>query len=476
MTTIVWFRRDLRLADHGPLAAACARGRPIVPVYVHDDAGDPWAPGAASRVWLHHSLAALGRDLAARGSPLLLRRGPTVEVLEALAAETGAEALAFNRRHEPHERAREARVRARLGDRLALLVSDDALLVAPERLATGGGRPYRVYTPFWRRLREVFAAGPPQPPPRRLPPPSRPPATLPLAALELLPRIRWDLELVGHWAIGEAGARRRLDAFAADGIEDYASLRDLPGADGVSRLSPHLHFGEISPRQAWHAIAAQAAASGRLGISDEALVWLRQLAWREFAQHLLHHHPATSDAPLREEFMRFPWVEDAAGLARWQRGATGYPIVDAGMRELWRTGWLHNRVRMIVASFLIKDLGVHWREGARWFWDTLVDADLANNTLGWQWTAGCGADAAPYFRIFNPVLQSAKLDPQGHYLRRWLPELAALPTAALHAPWRAAPATLAAAGLRLGVDYPAPILDHAAARSAALARLKRMST
>ncbi|MGE3774196.1 MAG: deoxyribodipyrimidine photo-lyase [Gammaproteobacteria bacterium] len=476
MTTIVWFRRDLRLADHGPLAAASARGGPIVPVYVDDDAGDPWAPGAASRVWLHHSLASLARDLAARGSPLVLRRGPTAEVLEALVGETGAEALAFNRRHEPHERAREKRVAARLGERVALLASDDGLLVAPAQIATGEGQPYRVYTPFWKRLREIFVPGPPRSPPRRLPPPSQAATSLPLAALELLPRIRWDVDLLAHWTVGEAGGQRRLEAFVADGVEDYAALRDLPGTDGVSRLSPHLHFGEISPRQAWHAVVAQATASGRLGVSDKAVGWLRQLAWREFAQHLLHHYPATSDAPLREEFTRFPWVEDAAGLARWQRGTTGYPIVDAGMRELWQTGWLHNRVRMIVASFLIKDLGVHWREGARWFWDTLVDADLGNNTLGWQWTAGCGADAAPYFRIFNPVLQSAKFDRDGHYLRRWLPELVSLPTAALHAPWQAPPLTLAAAGVRPGVDYPMPIVDHGAARSAALARLERMTS
>ncbi len=473
MTTIVWFRRDLRLADHAPLAAAAAQGGPIVPVYVHDDEGDAWAPGAASRVWLHHSLAALERDLGARGSPLVLRRGRAAAVIDELVGETGAKALAYNRRHEPYERASEAGVEARLGRRIALLASDDGLLVAPARLATGDGQPYRVFTPFWKRLRELFAARPPQSAPRRLLPPSCKVASLPLAALGLLPRIRWDLALVDHWSIGEDGARRRLERFVTDGIEEYAALRHRPAAAGVSRLSPHLHFGDMSPRQAWHAVEAHAAAGGRLGVTDRALDWLRQLAWREFAQHLLHHYPATPDAPLRAEFAGFPWRDDAAGLARWQRGTTGYPIVDAGMRELWQTGFMHNRVRMIVASFLTKDLGVHWRDGARWFWNTLVDADLGNNTLGWQWTAGCGADAAPYFRVFNPVLQSAKFDPQGHYLRRWLPELAALPAPALHAPWQAPPLVLAEAGVRLDVDYPAPLVDHAAARSAALARLKR---
>jgi len=474
MTTIVWFRRDLRLGDHRPLANAVARGGAIVPVYVHDDAGDPWAPGAASRVWLHHSLAVLARDLAARGSPLVIRQGPTASVLAALVAATGADALAFNRRHEPHERAREAAVAAALAARVALEISDDGLLVAPARLHTRDGEPYRVFTPFWQRLREVFVAAIPHAPPRRLTPPPRTVAGVPLDTLALLPSTGWDADVVAHWSIGEAGARRRLDAFVADGVEDYAAQRDLPAADGVSRLSPHLHFGEISPRQAWHAVAAQAAASGRLGVSDRAIGWLRQLAWREFAQHVLHHYPATSDAPLREDFGRFPWVEDAAGLAHWQRGTTGYPIVDAGMRELWQTGWMHNRVRMIVASFLTKDLGVHWRAGAAWFWDTLVDADLGNNSFGWQWTAGCGADAAPYFRIFNPILQSRKFDPDGHYLRRWLPELASLPTTALHAPWQAPPTVLTAAKVRPGIDYPVPLVDHGTARTAALARLRQM--
>lgn len=476
MTTIVWFRRDLRVSDHGPLTDACARGEAVVPVFVHAPDAEPWATGAASRVWLHHSLAALGRDLAARGTPLVLRAGHPHDVLVELARETGATALAFNRRPEPAERELEAALAARLGAKLELLAHDDALLVPPARLRTGDGQPYRVFTPFWKRLREVYAPAPVRAAPRRLRAPAVAVTGLPLDALGLLPRIRWDQGVVAHWTIGEAGARARLDAFVADGAAAYGERRDFPGVDGVSRLSPHLHFGEVSPRQVWHAVAAAAAAKGQLSIPETMLGWVRQLAWREFAQHLLHHFPGTPDAPLRAEFADFPWRDDPAGYARWTRGETGYPIVDAGMRELWQTGWMHNRVRMIVASFLTKDLGVHWREGARWFWDTLVDADLGNNTLGWQWTAGCGADAAPYFRVFNPVLQSAKFDPQGHYLRRWLPALAALPDADLHAPWQAAPLTLAAAGVRLGADYPAPMLDHGRARTAALERLKRLGS
>ncbi|MCU0624645.1 MAG: DNA photolyase family protein, partial [Gemmatimonadaceae bacterium] len=459
MTTIVWFRRDLRLSDHGPLTAACARDEAVVPVFIHAPDATPWATGAASRVWLHHSLTALGRDLAARGSPLVLRAGHPLDVLVDLVRETGATALAFNRRAEPAERELEAALAARLGAELELLAHDDALLVPPARLRTGDGQPYRVFTPFWKRLREVYSPAPVRAAPRRLLAPAAPVTGLPLDALGLLPRIRWDRGLVSHWTIGEAGARTRLDGFVADGAAAYGERRDFPGVDGVSRLSPHLHFGEVSPRQVWHAVAAAAAADGQLSISDAMLGWLRQLVWREFAQHLLHHFPATPDAPLRADFADFPWCDDAAGYARWTRGETGYPIVDAGMRELWQTGWMHNRVRMIVASFLTKDLGVHWREGARWFWDTLVDADLGNNTLGWQWTAGCGADAAPYYRIFNPVLQTERFDPERAYLRRWVPELARLPNEWIHRPWEAPAAVLAAAGVRLGETYPAPVVD-----------------
>jgi len=479
MSSIVWFRRDLRLADHSPLRAACESGGPVLPVFIWDpedeEGAGHWGTGAASRVWLHHSLSALGAGLAARGSRLLIARGPTAQVLDELARASGATSLHFNRRVEPAARRLEAQVTARLGERLAVSAHGDAMLVAASRLATANGEPYRVFTPFWRRLREVFEPGPAQPAPAAIRAPATWPDSANLEALGLLPRIRWDIPLAAGWRIGEDGAQARLAEFVDGHAAEYNELRDFPGVDGVSRLSPHLHFGEISPRQAWRAIQSAAAAAGLLSVPETMSGWLRQLAWREFAYHLLHHYPHTTDAPLREDFRDFPWCDDPRGLERWQRGETGFPIVDAGMRELWQTGWMHNRVRMIVASFLCKDIGAHWLAGARWFWDTLVDADLPNNTLGWQWTAGCGADAAPYFRVFNPVLQSAKFDPAGVYLRRWLPELARLPTADLHAPWQAGPLSLAAAGVRLGADYPAPMLDHGAARLAALARLKRVS-
>lgn len=472
MTAIVWFREDLRLTDHSPFSAACASGEEVLPVFIlaPDQA---WAPGAASRVWLHHSLAALARDLEALGCDLLLRIGQPEEVLEDLVRASRATMLTFNTRVEPAGRLVDEAIVMRFSGRLALRQFTDGLLVDPERLRTGSGHPYRVFTPFWRKMQEVVEPAQPCAVPSLVRPCRARPEGSSLQSLGLLPSVPWDTRITACWQIGEAAAKARLQAFIQDGLAGYAIQRDYPGEDGVSRLSPHLHFGEITPRQVWHAVNQASIDAGRLSPSAAAVGWLRQLAWREFAHYLLHHFPATPEAPLREEFRGFPWREDAAGLRRWQRGETGYPVVDAAMRELWHTGWMHNRARMIVASFLTKDIGIHWLAGARWFWDTLVDANLANNTLGWQWVAGCGADAAPYYRIFNPVLQSARFDPEGRYLRRWLPELAALPTSDLHAPWRAGAITLAAAGITLGVHYPTPMLDHQVARELALSRMKR---
>ena len=473
MTTLLWLRHDLRLADQPALDRALRRGGPVVPVFILEPAG-PWAPGAAARVFLHDALAALEDALRAAGSRLVLRYGDPVGELRALAAETGADALAFNQRVEPAARSTDAAVLRALDGQLAIEQCNGALLLEPRSIATGSGGPYRVFTPFWRSVHAALQAAPPVtlPAPARIPAPTRWPKSVPLEALGLLPGIRWDTGIRACWPATEAAARARLEAFLDEGVERYAATRDFPALDGVSRLSPYLHLGQLSPRQIWAAVQARALAAGQLAPGETVLAWLRQLVWREFAHHLLCHFPHTADAPLRTEFERLPWVDDVAGYRRWCRGETGYPIVDAGMRELWATGFMHNRVRMIVASFLTKDLGVHWRRGAEWFWDTLVDANLANNTLGWQWTAGCGADAAPYFRIFNPVSQSVKFDGSGAYLRRWLPELAALPDADLHAPWLAPPMALAAAGVTLGKTYPAPMLDHAVARREALARLE----
>ena len=463
---IAWFRRDLRIADNPALAAA-ARTGPVIPVYVHAPADEsPWSPGAASDWWLHHSLAALTADLARLGAPLLLRRGPAAAVLADLVRTTGAVAIHFSRRFEPGAVAQEAAVRRALEPLgVAVYAHISNLLHDPSTLRTTTGGPYRVFTPFWRAL-AASAIAPPEPDPRRLHAAAPQLSSEPLDSLTLLPSRDWANEFSPHWQPGEKSATRRLAAFLGAPAADYPSARDRPDLEGTASLSPHLHFGEIGPRACWHFARAAAAADPQSAAGIEA--WLRQLTWREFAHHLLHHFPHTTDSPLRPEFERFPWQPDPAHLRAWQRGGTGYPIVDAGMRQLWRTGWMHNRVRMIAASFLVKDLLQPWQEGARWFWETLLDADLANNTLGWQWVAGCGADAAPFFRIFNPVTQGTKFDPDGAYIRRWVPELARLSTRFIHAPWQAPPAECAAAGIALDQTYPAPIVDHARAREAAL--------
>jgi deoxyribodipyrimidine photo-lyase len=461
--TIVWFRRDLRLRDNPALLAAARRG-PLVPLYVFspEDEG-PWAPGAASRLWLHLSLEALGQSLRALGSRLVLRAARTaLEALDAILDETGATAVVWNRRYEPAalqvDRAAEEHLRGR---GVAVETFSAALLHEPWEISTKRGEPFRVFTPFWRAC---TAAGEPTLPlhrPRTLPQPRRWPSSVPLARLRLLPTVDWTAGIRATWQPGEAGALARLAAFQRRGLRRYARGRDFPAEPATSRLSPHLHFGEIGPRQVWHAVEGSGA-------------FRRELGWREFAHHVLFHFPHTDLQPMRPEFAGFPWARAPGHLLAWQQGRTGYPIVDAGMRELWTTGYMHNRVRMIVASFLVKHLLQDWRAGARWFWDTLVDADLANNTMGWQWTAGSGADAAPYFRIFNPVVQGQKFDPQGRYVVRWVPELAGLPARFIHRPWDAP------APLRAGVKgYPDPIVEHAAARAralAAFAEIRRRAT
>ena len=367
-----------------------------------------WPPGAASRWWLHHSLAALDAALRRHRSRLVVRTGPSADALRRVMEESGAEAVVWNRRYEPASIARDRDVKAALPGARSFAA---ALLREPWRVANRSGGPFQVFTPFWNALR---AQGDPDDPlPAPLPHrPERWPDSMPLAELGLLPEAPWDTGLAESWTPGEAGAADRLEDFSARAGE-YAGVRDHP-ARPTSRLSPHLHFGEVSPRQVWHRVRAAAGTA--------ADPYLRQLGWREFAHHLLYHFPHTTSAPLQRAFERLEWRDDAGGLRAWQRGGTGFGLVDAGMHELWRTGWMHNRARMVAASFLTKDLLVDWREGARWFWDTLVDADLANNTLGWQWVAGSGADAAPYHRIFNPDTQAARFDRDGAYRGRWLAE------------------------------------------------------
>jgi deoxyribodipyrimidine photo-lyase len=467
---IVWFRRDLRLADHAALSAAVATGLPVLPLFVlDDDAGGKWRLGAASRWWLHHSLDALAQAIEALGGRLVLRRGVTADVLFEIATEIGAEAVHCSRGTEPWAARLEIEVRDRLAaSDVALKRFAGALLRNPDTLTTQAGSPFKVYTPFLRALRTAVDVGRPLDAPDRLQSPKNVPKGDKLETWKLLPRRPdWASGMREAWTPGEDAARKRLSAFLKDGLQDYTSRRDRPDLPGTSRLSPHLAFGEISPRQCWY--AATMSASQRKGADTGLETFLKELAWREFSAHLLHHWPDLPDAPFREDFAAFPWRRDARQLKAWQRGMTGYPIVDAGMRELWATGWMHNRVRMITASFLIKDLLLPWQEGEAWFWDSLVDADLANNAASWQWVAGSGADAAPYFRIFNPVSQGEKFDPDGSYVRRWVPELGDLPADVIHAPWLAPPAVLRAAGIEIGKTYPAPIVDHRAAREDALA-------
>jgi deoxyribodipyrimidine photo-lyase len=466
-TAIVWLRRDLRLTDNPALAAATREYEHVLPVFNWSpEEEDPWSPGAAQRWWLHQSLERLSEGLEAAGSRLILRRGPSIEVLRSLVTETAAEAVLWNRLYEPQAVSRDATVENALRDDGIVSESyNGSLLFEPCQIETGQGRPFRVFTPFWKTCLGKPPPRPPVPAPDQMRPLEQWPDSLPLDALELLPRIPWYEGLEESWRPGESGAAAQLAEFVGEAVADYAGRRDYPGLEGVSRMSPHLHFGEISPRSIWAAVASRSAGGGERG----AEAYLRELGWREFAHHVLYHFPDTTKKPMNDRFSGFPWREGkGANLAAWQQGRTGIPIVDAGMRQLWRTGWMHNRVRMVVASLLVKNLMWSWRDGAAWFWDTLVDADLANNTMGWQWTAGCGADAAPYFRIFNPVLQGEKFDPDGGYVRRFVPELAAVPPRFLHKPWEMPESERAKIGFRLGRDYPEPIVDLASSRKRAL--------
>jgi deoxyribodipyrimidine photo-lyase len=457
---ILWFRRNLRLHDNLALRAAADTGRPIIPVYLSDQLDT----GGASQWWLHHSLCRLDETLREHGSGLVIRSGEPQDILPDIIDATGAESVFFSRRYAPKARAQEHALEQALDAGCELCGFDDSLIRHPDSVMTQSGTPYKVFTPFWKA-----AAGDGEP----AEPAARPDGfettragldSGDIDALELLPTAPdWAGGLRETWTPGEAGAFERLEA-ACSVAADYDKHRDRPDLDGTSRLSPHLHFGELSPRQVWHDIRSLAPTGG--GKGAEAL--LRQLYWRDFSAYLLYHFPRLPEEPLREEFRRFPWTDDPDGLKAWQRGRTGYPIVDAGMRQLWATGWMHNRVRMVVASFLVKDLLVPWQTGADWFLDTLVDADLANNAAGWQWVAGCGTDAAPYFRIFNPVLQGRKFDPAGDYVRHWVPELERMPPKFIHEPWKADRDEQRAANVVIGEDYPEPIVNHGDAWDAAL--------
>jgi len=469
MTNIVWFRQDLRLADNPALTHAASRG-PVVGVYVLDETAPPGGRplGGASRWWLHRSLEALQNA----GCDLVLLRGDPLDVIPKLAQSVRASGVFWNRCYEPYAIARDTQLKSDLTNAGLDVASFNASLIfEPWQVSTQAGGPFKVYSAFWRAcLKESVPAA------------TKAPAIEwqthrntgdRLADWNLLPtRPNWaasfeDANWEDKWQPGEVGAQTRFGAFLESGLDGYSTLRDRPDRPNVSRLSPHLHFGEISPRQIW--AATEFHASKNLALQKDAGKFLAEIGWREFAYHLLYHFPNLPDRNWKPAFDAYPWADHASShLTAWQQGMTGFPIVDAGMRELWQTGYMHNRVRMVVASFLVKHLRIHWKHGESWFWDTLVDADLANNAASWQWVTGSGADAAPYFRIFNPMTQGRKFDPDGLYVRKWCPELKRLPDKFIHAPFEAPPELLRASGVTLGKTYPSPIVEHAAARAAAL--------
>jgi deoxyribodipyrimidine photo-lyase len=460
--SIVWLRQDLRTEDHPALDAALKRGK-VIPLYIWSptEEGD-WPLGGASKWWLHHSLKSLENELRLLGLPLIIRQGQSLDVLKKVIQETHADAVFWSRTYEPESLKRDIEVKSRLTEHKILAKSFNGnLLYEPWTIQNKQGKPFQVFTYFWKACLQQEQDFPLLPAP--IPAKGKPIEieSQSLESLELLPKTSWDEGLAHTWKPGSCYAKEFITYFLEGGAADYESRRDRPDLPGVSRLSPYLHFGEVSIRTLWNSVVE------RLG-AEQGECYLRQLGWREFAHHLLYHFPQTPLEPLRSEFGHFPWKDDERFLKAWQKGLTGFPFIDAGMRQLWMTGWMHNRARMVTGSFLVKDLLQPWQKGAKWFWDTLVDADLANNTLGWQWVAGCGADAAPYFRIFNPISQGEKFDPEGNYVRKWIPELAQLPNKWIHHPWDAPADVLLKAGVTLGDTYPYPLVNHDEARVKAL--------
>lgn len=469
---IFWHRQDLRTDDLPGLNAATDTGQPIVPCYILDDeAPGEWKAGAASRWWLHQSLTSLAAELHQIGATLVLRRGEVLDVLEQLLEETGASDIYFTRMYEPWAADLENRVHQYFSARgTRVRRYGGALLHEPEAIANLSGLPYKVFTPFWRSCRARTEPALPQPLAATAVWWTESTGSDNLNDWKLCPRAPdWAVDWPNLWSPGKLGALKKLETFLQEGINNYSEGRNHPAMNCTTQLSAHLHYGEISPREVWH--QARYAAAKCSSLTEQVDKFLSEMGWREFSHHLLHHFPEIPEQAFKVQFREFPWLADKQKLLAWKTGQTGYPMVDAGMRELWQTGFMHNRVRMIVASFLTKHLLIHWREGARWFWDTLLDADLANNTSGWQWVAGSGVDASPYFRIFNPIIQGEKFDHGGQYIREWVPELSNLPDRYLNCPWEAPASILEDAEITLGENYPHPIVDHKAARENALAAL-----
>jgi len=459
---LIWFRQDLRIEDNPAWARAVKQGRAIIPVFIWSpEESKDWSPGAASRWWLHHALEDLKRQLEETGHKLILRAGDSLQVLEVLLAETGANALYWNRCYEPDRMRADGIIKSRLKDQgVEVWSGNSSLLREPWTVTTGTGNPYRVYTPY---AKSCLRTKDPDPVESQLPDTVLEdwPGSLDLEELSLLPAHQWAEGLAAEWDATRKGGLGRLRRFIRDDLEGYTESRDYPATPGVSKLAPYLQWGQIGIREVVFELNKAAPSEGKN-------TYYRELIWREFAHHILYHFPDTPEKPLQLKFEQFPWIEEPGTLAAWKEGRTGYPMVDAGMRELWQTGWMHNRSRMVVASFLVKHLLQSWEKGAAWFWDTLVDASLSSNTLGWQWAGGCGADAAPYFRVFNPSLQASKFDPEGVYIRKFIPELKKVPIKYLHTPWEMPEAVQIAAGCQIGKDYPSPVVEHREARNRAL--------
>ncbi|MEO0575582.1 MAG: deoxyribodipyrimidine photo-lyase [Pseudomonadota bacterium] len=468
-TGLVWLRRDLRIADNPALHAAVTECDAVIVLYI-DSERDYWPDGGASRWWLHHSLTALDATLTKLGTSLTIQCGDPGVVINAYVETYGVSCVYWNHVYEPRQLSADDRLARALRDNeIRVVRSNGALLNEPDEIKTKTDTIYRVFTPYWRRAIDNIGNAAPLPAPSSIAGLADAPESLTIDALALLPTIDWDSGLAQTWTPGERGAQDRLDTFLRAAVFEYDSGRDLPGTEGVSRLSPHLHFGEISARSVWHQVQALQ------DDSDGTRIYLTELGWREFSHYILCHFPDTADAPMYPKYANFPWREDADALIKaWQQGRTGVPIVDAGMRQLWHTGWMHNRVRMIAASFLVKNIRAHWLHGARWFWDTLVDADLPANSMGWQWSAGSGADAAPYFRVFNPVRQGERFDKAGDYVRQWVPEVRDVPDKYLHAPWTLPEKFHDVTGFVPGKSYPLPIVDLATSRNEALAAFKTL--
>jgi deoxyribodipyrimidine photo-lyase len=463
-SSLHWFRDDLRLADNPALAAAVEHG-PSLCLYILDEGGTRRPPGGASRWWLSRSLESLGAALAARGGELVIMRGDPAAILPRVAALARIDLVTWNRRYDAESVALDSRLKGELVAAGTKVESfNAALLNEPWQVTTRTGDPMKVFTPYWRAARERGDPPAPLPAPTRIEPLTFPAAVAGMAVslvdLALEPtKPDWAGGLREAWTPGEDAAAERLDDFLSGPLDGYGEGRNRPDHVSTSRLSPHLRFGEIGPRQIWHATRSAIESGQATAGPSDAEKFLSEIGWREFSYHLLFHNPGLATRNYNPRFDAFPWRRDDAALRAWRRGLTGYPMVDAGLRELWTTGWMHNRVRMIAASFLIKHLLIDWRGGETWFWDTLVDADPANNAASWQWVAGSGADAAPYYRIFNPVTQGLKFDPKGGYVRRWIPEISGLDDDLIHEPWKADSAALRRAGIVLGETYPRPIVE-----------------